>query len=296
LGFVNWTSGFDWGTNIHRVSVSKYNGYGIVVGPDGVNYKISDSRIGTYTNVWASFEMIEPNASTDQQLKISAIAFDVQQPNAQFSKMATIIDSVYKTNYYDLYASGSLHSFGGSGIATWAGDSTYYGGGKQHASIIYGDQYGNGSSYSGGTTGQISYSFMGGKSGGYFRGGDGAALYGAGGAGVFALGGNAGNTGGSDAGGGSGIYAQGGLNGDSITRTFSGYFNGGNVAVMNGFLGIGTNAPDSLLHVAGAGHFNGTVTAAGYIVASGGNGITTNITLSGGVTLYITNDIIVNYH
>jgi hypothetical protein len=58
-----------------------------------------------------------------------------------------------------------------------------------------------------------------------------------------------------------------------ITIDGLGYGSGNVVLQPNGGnVGIGTNAPDSLLHVAGNGHFNGTVTASGF-ASTGSNAL-----------------------
>jgi hypothetical protein len=149
--------------------------------------------------------------------------------------------------------STTLHSVGLSGSSTWAGDANYYGGGKSHYYNIYGDQYGNGAPYTYGATNlNYVYAYHGGKAGGYFKGGSGYPLAG-GGAGISAIGGDGGiGGGGTGVGGGAGIYAKGGMNGDNITRAFAGYFAGGNVAVMDGSVGIGTTTPVTKLDVNGA--------------------------------------------
>ena len=65
----------------------------------------------------------------------------------------------------------------------------------------------------------------------------------------------------------------------------------GTITVTNGNVGIGTNSPDSLLHVAGNGHFDGTVTASGYASTGGGSfgGLTVGTTnLGSGITVGVT--------
>ncbi|MBU4348499.1 hypothetical protein KJ671_03320, partial [Patescibacteria group bacterium] len=134
-----------------------------------------------------------------------------------------------------------VHSVGADSASNWAGDTTnYYGGGAASYGTIFGNQYGAGAGYSYGVQNTTTY-HKGGNAGGYFKGGSSDA-YSGGGAGIVAIGGDAGTPQNSLAQGGAGIYAQGGLNDDSTTRAYAGYFNG-NTVVMNGNVGIGTTAP-----------------------------------------------------
>ena len=145
-----------------------------------------------------------------------------------------------------------LMSIGGYG-STWGGNACYYGGGAAGAGIPNGDQYGNGSAYTYQTcnVGANNSALYGGFSAGYFRGGDGGA-YGGGGAGVVAIGGNGANAESVNSHGGSGLFARGGIDGNGNCIRFAAWFDGGDVVMRCGRMGIGTCAPTDKLHVFGA--------------------------------------------
>ena len=154
----------------------------------------------------------------------------------------------------------TLHSEGvdGGAGAGAPGNSeygaTYFGGGKNHYGTIFGNQFGDGAPWT-----EDGY-YKGGKAGGFFQGGDGA--YAAGGAaGIVAIGGDGYTGGGGNTGakGGAGIYAQGGWDGTDLTRAYAGYFNGGDVIVNAGNVGIGTTSPANKLSVSGSADFSGNV-------------------------------------
>jgi len=74
-------------------------------------------------------------------------------------------------------------------------------------------------------------------------------LDGGGGAGIVAIGGNGANAESVNSGGGAGIFARGGLNGACTARAYAGWFDGGDVMIRCGSVGIGTTSPNSILEV-----------------------------------------------
>jgi len=152
----------------------------------------------------------------------------------------------------------TLHTVGANTASNWGGNTTYYGGGRQHAFSVFGDQYGSGAAYTYGVENTTNNTYKGGKAGGYFAGGNGGD-YSGGGAGILAIGGNASTGGGGNAWGGAGIFARGGLNADGATRSFAGWFDVGNVIINAGSVGIGTSSPGARLQVVGTGITNSTV-------------------------------------
>jgi hypothetical protein len=142
-----------------------------------------------------------------------------------------------------------VHVEGGYG-SRWGGDGCFYGGGVSGGGMPYGDVYGNGASYTYQTCNGNSNnsSLYGGFAAGYFKGGPGTD-YGGGGAGIVAIGGNGGNAESVNAGGGAGIFARAGTNGAGSAHSYAGWFDGGNVIVRCGNVGVGTTSPLSLLQV-----------------------------------------------
>ena len=69
--YFSWANAFTMkpGATYH-VEVWKYNGYGIILGPDGVAYRVIDARIGTTTNYYADFENYQNDASTELRVGI----------------------------------------------------------------------------------------------------------------------------------------------------------------------------------------------------------------------------------
>ena len=142
-----------------------------------------------------------------------------------------------------------IHSEGGIG-SKFGCNGCFYGGGYAGGGFPYGDIYGNGSSYNYQTCycTTTSYALYGGYAAGYFKGGEGAG-YGGGGAGIVAIGGNGGNSEGVNSGGGAGIFARGGLNGAGSALSYAGWFDGGDVIIRCGRMGIGICNPDSPINV-----------------------------------------------
>ena len=145
-----------------------------------------------------------------------------------------------------------VHAEGGYG-SRWGGNGCFYGGGVSGGGMPYGDIYGNGASYTYQTcnTNANNSSLWGGFAAGYFKGGPGSA-YGGGGAGIVAIGGNGGNAESVNAGGGAGIFARGGKNGAGSVHSYAAWFDGGDVMVRCGFLGVNNTAPRTFVHIVGA--------------------------------------------
>jgi hypothetical protein len=142
-----------------------------------------------------------------------------------------------------------VHVEGGYG-SRWGGNSCFFGGGVSGGGFPYGDIYGNGASYTYQTacTTATSDALFGGYAAGYFKGG-GGGNYGGGGAGVLAIGGDGANSEGVNSGGGAGIFARGGKNGAGSAHAYAGWFDGGDVIIRCGNVGIGTCAPNAKLTV-----------------------------------------------
>ena len=156
-----------------------------------------------------------------------------------------------------------VHVEGGYG-ATWGGNACFFGGGVSGGGFPYGDIYGNGASYTYQTacTTATSGVLLGGYAAGYFKGGPGT-FYGGGGAGVLAIGGDGANSEGVNSGGGAGLFARGGKNGAGSAHSYAGWFDGGNVIVRCGNVGIGTASPAALLHVQAANNVTGKIIVKG---------------------------------
>ena len=252
---LNTTGSFNvvFGTYINNGTLASNTtgSYNVAVGGDalgsvstgsnniGLGSLAGDNLTSGSNNIAIGHNIDFPSATGSNQLNIGNLIF-ATGVNGTGSTLSTGYVGIGTTT-----PGTTLTSIGASHSA-WAGDSNYYGGGKQYYYNVYGDQYGNGSGYSYGNTNTTS-TWGGGAAGGYFKGGNGDNLSG-GGAGILAIGGNA-NTNAAATGGGAGIFAKGGLNGDGITRTYAGYFAGGDVAVMNGNVGIGTTSPLATLEI-----------------------------------------------
>ena len=147
----------------------------------------------------------------------------------------------------------SIHVEGGYG-SKFGCNGCFYGGGYAGGGFPYGDQYGNGSAYTYQTcfVTAIASNLFGGYAAGYFKGGDGGS-YGGGGAGIVAIGGNGANSEGVNSGGGAGLFARGGLNGTGSAISYAGWFDGGDVIIRCGNVGIGSKCtPNAPLDVTSA--------------------------------------------
>lgn len=195
---------------------------------------------------------------------IDAVSSSVITLSASYTNLAGVVSGINSSQWA---TSGTMISYdsGNVGLGTsapqtalhiigkrdvyWSGNSTYRGGGKQHTYNVFGDQYGNGSFYTYGASDTVGggYWIRAGHAGAYIKGGDGSGLSG-GGAGVVAIGGDA-SGGSASTWGGAGLYAHGGLNGNGA-RTYAAYFDGGDVVLNQGNMGIATSAPTARLHIA----------------------------------------------
>ena len=153
-----------------------------------------------------------------------------------------------------------VHVEGGYG-SKFGCNGCFYGGGYAGGQFPYGDQYGNGAAY----TYQTCYctttgnGLYGGYAAGYFRGGDGGS-YGGGGAGIVAIGGNGANSESVNSGGGAGIFVRGGLNGSGSVHSYAGWFDGGDVIIRCGNLGVGSKCtPNAPLDVTSASSSSSTI-------------------------------------
>jgi hypothetical protein len=236
--------------------------------------------------MWLAVESNTAGTLVGQSLANAIILGNVSNAPLQFYTNAIVRQTITADGNVGIGTTSpgtTLHSLGANSGASVKGTSTYYGGGASSLYAVFGDVYGGGGAYD-----ESNSNTWGGKSGGYFRGGNGGT-YAGGGAGIHVLGGNAStsNAGGALATGGAGIFVQGGLNGDGTTYAYAGYFNGGNVVVMNGNVGIGTTTDAEFkLDVNGTGRFSGDIT----VSKSGDSGINLNSTTTNGtaVTRYQT--------
>jgi hypothetical protein len=145
-----------------------------------------------------------------------------------------------------------VHVDGGYGARFGCG-YCFYGGGYAGGGFPYGDEFGNGAAYTyqAANTTATNGSLFGGYAAGYFKGGGGSS-YGGGGAGVLAIGGDGANSESVNSGGGAGLFARGGKNGNGTLHSYAGWFDGGNVMVRCGFLGVNNSAPRTFVHIVGA--------------------------------------------
>jgi hypothetical protein len=81
-----WSPAFlakGWGTNTYHIDIYRYNGFGIVLGPDGIYYKIVNTNwvIGTIANNYPTWEPYQNNSHTELLPQFSNIGCSTAYSN-----------------------------------------------------------------------------------------------------------------------------------------------------------------------------------------------------------------------